>query len=1167
LVIAESEDGGTTWSKKYTTSETVRGSQPALSILDDGTIGFLYDAYDPSTNELSQHFVTTSNDFASTNNFTLGTETNNAFPTATESPYLGDFFDLSSAGDTFYGIFSALNFDNGDPTTGAALTNVSFQRDFTGSAGTSNFQLTNSSGRAVSESVDPFAFTLFGAGTTTQLVSSGVVSSGAAVTSGNVLEVLSGGSANATSVGSSGTEQVDAGAHASGTIVSGGGTEVVYGSETGAAVRGGTLEVISGGVASGTTVSSGATLEVWSSGTAINTTVLSGGTLAYFSGANANAVTFSAGATLEAASGYVASGLTVSSALTLAVGAQGSAVSNTILGGGAISILFGGQTSGTIVSSGGVESISFLGSASGTTVDSGGVQDILSGGVASSTVVQAGGSETVGPSGKAVDATVASGGSLIVSSGGSLELVGSDTLSGVTLLPGAIVLVGSGYTLSGYVVNNGITLGVLSGGIASNTTVLSGGAFEYFGGGTDSGTVLDSGAVRIIGYNRFETSRSVDASSPLEVAFGGQANDTRISSGGIESVLAGGVDSGGEVHASGTQIVYAGGTASSAQVDSGGLLSLSGGTAVDATIDGKENVFSGGLDSDATINDGGSASVASGGLIIYGLLSGTLSVLSGGLAVSKTIATGGLENVSSGGLDSGTRISTGGIEVDSSGGMTSSAVIDSGGLLGLFGGTAIWTTISSGGFESVSSGGLDSAAIMSLGGSELVQSGGVASGAILSGGVLTVSAGAAVDTTIDNTAEEIVLAGGTIDGVTSVNGGTLDGGANAILDHLRALQTAGFEVSFLTLGSMNGNAIALSSLGVTLLSMPQSGLFSDFARAHADQFDLVYLHRVETATRCLKLARRYFDAQIIYSVADLHHLRLKGQSEFEPDHAAELVHQACDVALQELGAAVSADWVIAHSVSEAEQLQQMSAIAGKVRVIPWALRPTPVETRFADRSGVAFIGSFAHAPNVDAARWLVHEIMPLVWRKAPEIQCLIIGSGLSDDLRRELTKPGINVLGRVDDLAAVLERIRLTLAPLRFGAGLKDKVLRSLAAGLPCVGTPEAFNGMKALPAAITNMCQGNTPSELAAAVVRLHQHERANTACAQIGLSYIGAFYNQSRIDELMQEIARPALDRQRAARPKPGYQVLNFGERFRPREGAITTNAEQPERRIQFK
>ena len=198
--------------------------------------------------------------------------------------------------------------------------------------------------------------------------------------------------------------------------------------------------------------------------------------------------------------------------------------------------------------------------------------------------------------------------------------------------------------------------------------------------------------------------------------------------------------------------------------------------------------------------------------------------------------------------------------------------------------------------------------------------------------------------------------------------------------------------------------------------------------------------------------------------------------------------------------------------------------------------------------------------------WL-HEIMPMVWRNAPEIQCMIVGSGRSDDLRRELARPGIDVLGRVDDLAAVLERIRLTVAPLRFGAGLKDKVLRSLAAGLPCIGTAEAFSGMQALPAAIIDMCQGETASELAAAIVRLHRHERANAACAQVGLSYIGEFYKQSRIDKLMHEIARPALDRRRAARPKPDCRILNFGERPRYMEDTATTDAGPRDRRIQFK
>jgi glycosyltransferase involved in cell wall biosynthesis len=381
-----------------------------------------------------------------------------------------------------------------------------------------------------------------------------------------------------------------------------------------------------------------------------------------------------------------------------------------------------------------------------------------------------------------------------------------------------------------------------------------------------------------------------------------------------------------------------------------------------------------------------------------------------------------------------------------------------------------------------------------------------------------------------------------------------DGGANAILDHIRALQASGFEVSFLALGGDCRDGRALSSAGVRPLSVPRSGRFSDFARRHAGQFDLVYLHRVETATHCLKLARRYFDAQVIYSVADLHHLRLQAQRKFDPEHAPELMHEARDLALQELSAALSADSVITHSVSEAEQLEGIASIAaaGKVRVIPWVVPLAPVQTPFADRSGLAFIGSFAHAPNVDAARWLVGEIMPLVWREAPEVQCLIIGSDGSDALRRELTRPRVDVLGRVDRLGDVFERIRCTVAPLRFGSGLKDKVLRSMAAGLPCVGTPEAFRGMHALPAAITNVCQAETASELAAAIVQMHCDEKAAAACAAAGSSYIADSYNVSRIDGLIRDIGQPALDGHRARkRARSEYKVLEFGARRRTQHG----------------
>jgi O-antigen biosynthesis protein len=321
-----------------------------------------------------------------------------------------------------------------------------------------------------------------------------------------------------------------------------------------------------------------------------------------------------------------------------------------------------------------------------------------------------------------------------------------------------------------------------------------------------------------------------------------------------------------------------------------------------------------------------------------------------------------------------------------------------------------------------------------------------------------------------------------------------DGGANAILDHVRALQAAGFQVSFLPLRQTGANTHALSSLGVRPLPVQDRGL-SEVMRAHAGQFDLVYLHRLESAMYCLKLARQYFDAQIVYSVADLHHIRLKAQSELDQEHASELIRQAQCVALQELAAALSSDCVITHSESEAEKLEQLPSIAvdRKVRVVPWSVPTAAVQKPFTDRSGIAFIGSFAHAPNVDAARWLVDEIMPLVWREAPDLRCLIAGSDMPGGLHQQLARPRVKVLGRVERLAEVFEQVRLTIAPLRFGAGLKDKVLRSMAAGLPCIGTPDAFDGMQGLPEAISNFCRRDTASGLATAIVGMHRDEAAN--------------------------------------------------------------------------
>jgi hypothetical protein len=154
LHVTESTDGGATWTNKFTTSSAVRSALPALSILPNGDIGLLYASYSQGANQLSQHLLTTTNDFATTDDSLLGTESN-AFPSADFFPYLGDFFDLTSVGNTFYGIFTASNDDNG---TNASFADVGYQRCFTGVEGTPTFALCDNSGHSVGFSIDPYVF-------------------------------------------------------------------------------------------------------------------------------------------------------------------------------------------------------------------------------------------------------------------------------------------------------------------------------------------------------------------------------------------------------------------------------------------------------------------------------------------------------------------------------------------------------------------------------------------------------------------------------------------------------------------------------------------------------------------------------------------------------------------------------------------------------------------------------------------------------------------------------------------------------------------------------------------------------------------------------------------------------------------------------------------------
>jgi hypothetical protein len=216
---------------------------------------------------------------------------------------------------------------------------------------------------------------------------------------------------------------------------------------------------------------------------------------------------------------------------------------------------------------------------------------------------------------------------------------------------------------------------------------------------------------------------------------------------------------------------------------------------------------------------------------------------------------------------------------------------------------------------------------------------------------------------------------------------------------------------------------------------------------------------------------------------------------------------------QEMAAATSVDAVITHSPAEADMLRR-DLPRGRVHRVPWGMAPRPTAVPFGARSGVALIGDLTDPAPLHAALRLVEEVMPLVWQHDPSVECFLIGAPPAEPAPR-LSRPGVELVGPVADLMEVFDRVRVTVAPLGFGAGVSAAVLDSLAGGVPCVCSPVAAEGLD-LPAPLASLV-GEDAGALAASILAMQLDPLANAAAAAAGLGMVGERHSNDALDRLM--------------------------------------------------
>lgn len=278
---------------------------------------------------------------------------------------------------------------------------------------------------------------------------------------------------------------------------------------------------------------------------------------------------------------------------------------------------------------------------------------------------------------------------------------------------------------------------------------------------------------------------------------------------------------------------------------------------------------------------------------------------------------------------------------------------------------------------------------------------------------------------------------------------------------------------------------ALQQLGVEVWYAPFLQGIGAWLRAHGPRFAVVMMVRHHVASECLPLLRTYApQARTVFDTVDLHYLRERRGAEVAGN--AGLLRDAERTRVRELAVMAATDVTVLVSAAEREQLR-IDAPGVTVELISNLHEVAAGGEAWANRHDLVFVGGFRHPPNVDAMQWFIGEVFARIRAQLPDVRFHCIGAEVPDALHAlAATQPGVEIHGFVPVVTPYMDQVRIAVAPLRFGAGVKGKVNLSMAHGQPVVATTCAVEGMHLQDG--QDVLVADDAGAFAAAVVRLYQ-------------------------------------------------------------------------------
>lgn len=332
-------------------------------------------------------------------------------------------------------------------------------------------------------------------------------------------------------------------------------------------------------------------------------------------------------------------------------------------------------------------------------------------------------------------------------------------------------------------------------------------------------------------------------------------------------------------------------------------------------------------------------------------------------------------------------------------------------------------------------------------------------------------------------------------------------GARYTLSMIRALREMGWSITMWTYERTHGGhySEALEALGVGVLDARWAGTFPEWLAQHGAALDHVMMLWPRVTRDLLPAVLRSTPARISYHGIDLHFARIALQAARLDDPFME--HESARYLAMERQIWRAVDVSVYLSQEEADEVLRLEPEVEAQGISPYAFTEFGAPDAPPAGANILFVGGFGHPPNGDAVHWFAAEILPLVVARHPGAKFVVVGSNPPPDILA-LAGPHIDVLGQIDD--AALERAyaaaRVAVAPLRFGAGVKGKVVEALAKGMPMVTTPIGVQGLVGVDAFVP--CS-NDPAAMAQAVSELLADDAAWMRQSRAQLAHARVHYS----------------------------------------------------------